>query len=329
MYLRNIEKYPDLADGRCSAITSWDGHKIRTATWPALVGTPKGTICLLQGRAEFIEKYYEVIQDLRKRGFSVATFDWRGQGASDRLLPDPLKGHVRHFSDYGKDLDQFLKEIALPDCPPPHFGLAHSMGALILLTRLPRLRAVLERTLLSTPLIEIAQQQRVLAGKDLSQSTIKNSAAFLRMIGRGRKFMLSVSRSPFDRLGFETNSLTSDGPRYDRNRQYMKDFPELAIAGPTAQWLHEACTAMDHLQSSEFQSTIHTPSLIVTAGNDSITNPNSAEYFAATTRAVHSVTIPGSRHEIMMERHILREQFWAAFDSFIPGENRPIRNTPD
>ena len=49
------------------------------------------------GRGEFIEKYFEVIADLRRRGFAVATMDWRGQGGSQRMLPNPRKGHVRYF----------------------------------------------------------------------------------------------------------------------------------------------------------------------------------------------------------------------------------------
>ena len=43
-----------------------------------------GTVCLFQGRAECIERYFEVVNDLRRRGFAVATIDWRGQGGSDR-----------------------------------------------------------------------------------------------------------------------------------------------------------------------------------------------------------------------------------------------------
>ena len=63
-------------------------------------GPPQGTVCILQGRAEFIEKYFETVGDLLLRGFAVATFDWRGQGLSARRLGNPRKGHVRRFDDY-------------------------------------------------------------------------------------------------------------------------------------------------------------------------------------------------------------------------------------
>ena len=62
-----------------------------------------------------------------------ATLDWRGQGLSERLLDDPRKGHVTDFSEYELDLDVFMREVVLPDCPPPHFAIAHSMGGSVMM----------------------------------------------------------------------------------------------------------------------------------------------------------------------------------------------------
>lgn len=321
MYLRDLEKFPALGGGICQPITAKDGLEIRTAYWPSTSPSPKGTICLLQGRAEFIEKYYEVIGELLERGFAVATLDWRGQGASGRQGSSPLVGHVRHFEDFGDDLAQFMREVALPDCPPPHYALSHSTGGLILLSNLPRLRTYFERAMLSAPLIGFHPQRRRFLGMTMQQKSIKHIAGLLRIIGRGAHYMLGSSRTPFDPQGFPTNPLTSDGPRYDMARQFLIDYPELAIAGPSAQWVHECSKAMEKLQSSDFQATIHTPCLIVTANQDVIVDTRASEYFASTTRAAHAISISGSRHEILMEVDMIREQFWAAFDSYIPGKN--------
>src|ERR1700693_4686345 len=81
-----------------------DGVSLRFARWEPPAGR-KGTLCVLQGRAEFIEKYFEVVNDARDRGFAVATLDWRGQGLSQRGPSDHRKGHVRNFSDYDLDLE--------------------------------------------------------------------------------------------------------------------------------------------------------------------------------------------------------------------------------
>src|SRR5580658_5630040 len=87
-----------------------DGVSIRFARWAPPPGR-KGTVCIFQGRAEFIEKYFETVRDLRARGFAVATFDWRGQGLSQRALKDPRKGHVGSFAEFAIDLETFMKEV--------------------------------------------------------------------------------------------------------------------------------------------------------------------------------------------------------------------------
>src|SRR5215510_1800334 len=91
-----------------------DGVSLRAARWAPPPGR-KGTVCLFQGRAEFIEKYFETVRELHARGFAVATMDWRGQGLSDRALSDRRKGHIKSFAQYDTDLSTFMKQVVLPD----------------------------------------------------------------------------------------------------------------------------------------------------------------------------------------------------------------------
>ena len=132
-----------------------DGLTIRYALWPRTADRRLGTVCLFSGRGEFIEKYFETITDLRRRGFAVAMMDWRGQGGSDRLLKNPRKCHVEDFTDFDKDLGQFMSEIVLPDCPAPFYGMAHSMGGNILLRSALTKVCWFDRIMLSAPMIDI------------------------------------------------------------------------------------------------------------------------------------------------------------------------------
>ena len=133
MELVALAKNPVPSGAMVGAFKSYDKVSLRFARWEATRGPTRGTVCVFQGRGEFIEKYFEVVADLRRRGFAVATMDWRGQGGSQRLLSNPRKGHVRSFADFDQDLAAFMKEIVLADCPPPYVALAHSMGGHILL----------------------------------------------------------------------------------------------------------------------------------------------------------------------------------------------------
>ena len=49
-----------------------DGVELRYARFPPNRSPMRGTVVLLQGRTEFIEKYFEMVNDLRRRGFAVA-----------------------------------------------------------------------------------------------------------------------------------------------------------------------------------------------------------------------------------------------------------------
>src|ERR1700716_2380949 len=94
------------------------------------------------------------------RGFAVATLDWRGQGLSQRSLRNSRKGYVRSFDEYAIDLDTFINEVVLPDCPPPHFALAHSMGATILLRAAHNGNRTFDRTVLLAPMIALPGLRR-------------------------------------------------------------------------------------------------------------------------------------------------------------------------
>ena len=140
----------------------------------------KGTVCLFQGRAEFIEKYFETVRDLRARGFAVATIDWRGQGGSERALRNPRKGHVGGFSEYQIDLETFMNEVVLPDCPPPHFALAHSMGATVLLRAAHRGLRWFDRMVLLAPMVALARQRAARVATRTVVRTMRYAGAWAR-----------------------------------------------------------------------------------------------------------------------------------------------------
>src|SRR3954464_2310839 len=92
-----------------------DSARLRTARFAADPGAADRGICvLLNGQTEFIEKYFEVIDELRGRGFAVATMDWRGQGGSARMTEDTRKSFVGDFREYDEDLDTLMNWIVQP-----------------------------------------------------------------------------------------------------------------------------------------------------------------------------------------------------------------------
>lgn len=284
-----------------------DGVALRYAYWHATGSPLKGTVTILQGRAEFIEKYFETIADLRARGHAVVAFDWRGQGGSDRLLRNPRRGHVDDFGDFLVDLDTILSKVSLANLPGPHYALAHSTGAAILLYGTERLRTRLDRAVLTSPLIGLGKV-------GWPQSMISPLAHGLSALGLGTAFVPG-GRAKF-RIPFEGNPLSGDRRRYERTEAILDAAPRLEIGAPTVDWLAAACRVLKCLMQSEFGPKMNLPVLIIAAGEDRIVSTRIAERFARMTRSARYLEIPGARHEILMEQDYYRDQAMAAIEGF-------------
>ncbi|WP_414472026.1 alpha/beta fold hydrolase [Microvirga sp. M2] len=294
-----------------TGITTADGIALRVAYWKAETDRPKGTVCILHGRAEFIEKYFETVGDLLARGFAVATFDWRGQGLSGRQVKNPRKGHVRRFADYRLDLEAVRDQILVPHMPEPHFALAHSMGGAIALNAAHESWLPFRRLVTTTPMIALSIVRRTRGAAFL--------ARLLRLSGMGRTFVPGGGETSISTLPFKGNRLTSDPVRYSRNADAATAIGPGAIGAPTVAWMDSAFRFMRCFTAPNYALKIRLPTLIVAAGGDPVCATPATERFAARLKAGHAIVIPGARHEILMERDEIREQFWAAFDAFIPG----------
>ena len=315
MDLFALDRNPVPDGATVGTILARDGVRLRFARWRATTRRSQGTICLLQGRAEQIEKYFEVVGNLRSRGFAVATFDWRGQGGSERRLRNARKGHVDSFAEFDRALDAFMEQVALPDCPPPYYALAHSTGALICLRGAREGRVRFSRMVLSSALLGLGPLT-------LSQPVVGRLAAFLTAVGFGEADVPGGGRTTsLETTPFEGNLLTSDAARFARNVAIVRSAPSIAIGAPTIGWLYAACKAMQEASEPDFGPGIKLPALMVGGSLDQVVSPRAIEALAGELRAGGQVVIAGARHELMMERDTLREQFFAAFDAFVPGSS--------
>lgn len=295
---------------RVSAVRTSDGVTLRAARFPSASGQ-KGTVCILPGRGEFIEKYFEVVGELRARGFAVAILDWRGQGLSDRPLTDRRKGHVGSFVEYDRDLACFMQELVLPDCPPPYYALAHSMGGSILIRAAAAGQIWFNRMVLTGPMVGLAGRP----GTSAAQQT----ARWLRRAGMGRSYVPWGGATTAFSLPFKGNPLTSDPQRYARMTALVEAHPQLAVGSPTVAWIAAAYDAMDAFATPTYPLALRQPMLIVSAGNDAVVANAAIERFAIRLRGGSHVSISGAQHEIMLEKDVFRTQFWAAFDAVVPG----------
>lgn len=291
--------------------TTADGIGLRLARWRPTARRARGTVLLAQGRAEFIERYFETVTELRRRGFHVITFDWRGQGGSDRLLRNPRKGHVGSLAGYRADLATVIAQMQAR-LPGPYFALAHSMGGALFLDAaiagaLPVARLVTIAPMIGLELIKQPRLARLLT-------------MLLYWTGFGRSFVPAGGETAIATLPFADNRLTSDPARYSRNADLSAAMPQLAIGAPTVAWMRAAFKLMDGLDTPSAALAVRQPVLILTAGDDAIVSTATVARFSARLKTGLALNLPLARHEILMENDAIRARFWAAFDAFIPGE---------
>jgi lysophospholipase len=312
MELVALAKNPAPSGATTGLFKSSGSAKLRYARWEPTRPPKRGTVCLFQGRGEYIEKYFEVVADLRRRGFAVAIMDWRGQGGSTRALSNPRKGYVRSFSEFDQDLAHFMKEIVLPDCQPPYIALAHSMGGHILLRNAVLPASWFSRMVLCAPMIDIAEA-RIGAPRPVSRAY----AEIIAGIGLGSLYVRGGGDTPMELQNFEGNPLTSDRERFHRNRLVLESAPRLGLGSPTVAWLRAALRSIGRLTAPQYPFRVEVPLLLFAAGMDTVVSTQAIEEFALRLKVGTHVLIPQARHEILQETDELRQRFWAAFDAYL------------
>jgi lysophospholipase len=308
MKLLSIPANPAPDGAIVGAVRTTDGVTLRYSRWPG-AWDARGTIFLLQGRAEFIEKYFEVITELRSRGFSVVTFDWRGQGASEHVLPDERKGYVESFRHYDLDFDAAFEQVVMQYCDHPYIGLAHSSGGTVLLRAAASGRWVFDHIVLTCPMIGIPS----IGTSRLARAALRGAVA----AGLGTLYIPGGRAEIMDLRPFARNRRTSDPKRYARAAEILVAEPALGLGSPTIGWTAAAAEAVHEFADPRYPIRIRTRSLIVTSGGDQIVSTPASRAFAAKSNFISYVPITEAKHELLMERDNFRSQFWAAFDSFI------------
>ena len=289
-----------------------DGVSIRYGVWTCARPQPRGSVLLLGGRMEFLEKYAETVTDLTRRGFDVYSFDWRGQGLSARLLANRHKGHVDSYAAYLRDLDGFIRRILLPAAVPPHIVLAHSMGAHIALRYLHDHGAVFARAIFTAPMFDIRTFPfpKTLA-RALTQRAVRQ--------GRSREYAAGAGDYGPREERFAGNRLTSDPRRFAAMVAMVRHNPDLALGGVTWGWLRATFDSIDLIAPAAYGMEVAAPVLILSAGRDRIVSNRAQQKLVAALPDCRWDCLPGARHEILMETDAVRNRFWQAFDCFTAG----------
>lgn len=288
-------------------LTTPDQQSLRYGVWYSQKEKPKGSILLLNGRREFMEKYSETIEKLNHEGFNVYSLDWRGQGLSSRMQANRHKGFIDDYDVYLNDLSLFVTKIVAPESIHPLIIIAHSMGGHIALRFMHDHPDVADMAVLTSPMIDIFRSS-------LSRAFVKLFTKIAIKTGFGHCY--AIGSGDYTDEKFKDNDLTSDPVRFKDAKKAIAKNPDLALGGPTWGWLSATIKSIDILAQPGFAAKITTPILMVIAGNDKIVSDNAQKKICTMLPNCKLKEIPDARHEIFKETDAVRSIFWSEFNRF-------------
>jgi lysophospholipase len=294
-----------------AAIGEWranDGWPHRTFAW--ISDADRGSILFLGGRGDIFEKYLEAFDHWHRAGWSVASFDWRGQGGSGRLSPNPSCGHASSFAPFIDDLAAYVEQWRKANLAP-HVIVAHSMGGHLTLRALSEDRVVPDAAVLVAPMLGLKSQP-------FGAKVAARLAALMCRIGKPERLAWKVNERPGVPMKGRRALLTHDEARYEDELWWKAHKPEIAVGPPSWAWVAEAYRSTLALEEPGRLERMTTPVLLLAAENDRLVD--SAAILRAARRLPNAklrVWGPESAHEILREADPVRDAALAEIDRFL------------
>jgi lysophospholipase len=281
------------------------GVTLRYACFPA--GDSPDGLVILPGKSESYIKYAELVYDLEGLGLAQYVLDHRGMGFSERLLPERRKVHVESFDCYVEDLRLFLEAVVRPRGHRRLYLLGHSMGGVVAASYLEQHPEDFAGAVLTSPAFAVK------AGP-LPPGLVR-VLAFL-MDRPGRRTAYGPGQEKLERRPFESNIITHSRPRWQLwERELLPGNPAIQFGGVTRHWLREfaggGAAALRRARS------VRVPVLLLQAGEDRLAVTRFQDRFCRRAPACRRVVLPGSRHEMLIEKDSIRRVVLAEIRSFL------------
>lgn len=292
-----------------AAITHWTapgGFELRRFDWP--VRDARGAILFQAGRGDIFEKYLELFAHWHAAGWSVTSFDWRGQGGSGRLTPSPFVGDIDDFVTYVADLGAFWADWTRA-APGPHVVMGHSMGGHLVLRALTEGAVAPAAAVLVAPMLGLRSPLGAVFGERM--------ARWMCALGDPARAAWKGNERPAT-THTRQQLLTHDLERYDDELWWQSAKPDLMMGAPSWRWLARAFESTRRQRADPALALIRVPVLMLVADDDRLVCSKATLAVAA--------KIPGARvlrfgresaHEVLREADGVRDRAIAAIDAFL------------
>ena len=126
---------------------SFDGKKLYFEYF--LKQNAKASVVIVHGLSEFTKKFYEITYYLLSAGYNVFLYDQRCHGRSCRLGAHKDILHVDNFTDYARDLNEYINNVVMPASDKPIYVYSHSMGGAVTALYLEKWQDTVKKAVMS------------------------------------------------------------------------------------------------------------------------------------------------------------------------------------
>ncbi len=282
-----------------------DDWPIRVVHMPRPVADVGRHVLLITGRADFVEKYAELLHNLADAGWGATIFDWRGQGLSRRVGKTPQHGASPGFGLWLRDLASMV-DWAQARAEGPLVAMAHSMGGHLLLRHLAAGNSHIARAVLLAPMIG-------LRAKPLGVGIARRIAALQVVRGKGGDYVLGGGPWQPGRPGEDRQRwLTSDLERFHDESWWIGTYPSLALGSVTWGWLDDAFASIDALLRPGVPEAITTPLLFQIPREDELVDSAATRRLVPRIAGAELLVHQGGAHELLREADAIRSAVLAA-----------------
>ena len=282
-----------------------DDKKLRLMYWNSNKSNQLGTVLLQQGHNEFIEKYYETIQEFLDRNYNVVAFDWRGQGMSERMINDKTKQYIKDFNIHNLDIECIFNKV-LKHFKKPLIGIGHSMGGFILLSALKKNQIKFDKVILSAPMLGFRSEKLLLKIIDI----------FFFLLPK-KSFLPGSKPNMGKETPFEGNDLTTDKFRYQRTQMLVRLKRDIRLWGVTIAWAKAVKNQLLVMREAGWAESISNNILFLNNIGDRVVSADHIIKMSKRLRNSQIVNFIDSEHEIFMEKDDLRKKMWKNIDTFL------------
>tara|TARA_B100000282_G_scaffold106594_1_gene75686 strand:- start:322 stop:1332 length:1011 start_codon:yes stop_codon:yes gene_type:complete len=270
---------------------------------------PDAVVIGLGGLSEFAEKYFEIAHWCLEHNLAFWIMDWYGQGRSGRYLDNPHKRHAVDFDEDVEDLHYFYMEYVKHACVHPDVGripvamLAHSMGGNIGLRFLHKYPDIFECAAFSAPMFGVKALSVIPKPLRLLATSSLNRLA-------GESYAYGHAEWREDSRPAPGDDLFSTDPfRGAIHNAWCLADPELQVGHVTYGWVHHAAQSCDYIQRVKFLKSIQTHCLIGMAGDEHFVDNAAVQHGAKTLENAKLIEYPKAKHELLMEKNEIRDDF--------------------